>query len=108
MPCAAAFDAPVVSSDKCAEASNPVIVYCVRITPSGTTYRKNFRLLVPPEKPQLLIQCVKTNEALWCELGAKIRNSTTPAAPATCGAAEPLFQYESTWLGKRLMNTWIA
>ena len=36
-PWAAAFDAPPVSSETCAEASKPVIVYCVSRKPSGST-----------------------------------------------------------------------
>ena len=35
MPFAAPSAAPWVSSDRCAEASNPVIVYCVSRNPSG-------------------------------------------------------------------------
>ena len=85
MPWAAALAAPVVSSERWAEASKPVIVYCVRITPSGTTYRKNLRpLVLPPSKPELFTQCVNTNEALWCDVGPKIRISTMIAAPTTC------------------------
>src|ERR1700751_2449030 len=108
MPCAAALAALVVSSERCAEASKPVIVYWVRIPPSGTTYRKNLRLLVPPENPELLIQCVNTKDALWCELGPKIRISTIADAPTMCQYADELFQYDRMCAGNRLMNTWIA
>ena len=37
MPLAAPSAAPCVSSDRWAEASNPVIVYCVSRNPSGST-----------------------------------------------------------------------
>ena len=37
MPLAAAIDAALVSSERCAEASNPVIVYCVRRKPERET-----------------------------------------------------------------------
>jgi hypothetical protein len=37
MPFAAAFEAADVSSDRCAEASKPVIVYWVSRKPSGST-----------------------------------------------------------------------
>ena len=36
-PRAAACEAPRVSSDTCAHASKPVIVYCVSRKPSGST-----------------------------------------------------------------------
>src|SRR5260221_14530706 len=108
MPCADAFGAPVVSSERCAEASKPVIVYCVRITPSGTTYRKNFQPLVPPEKPELFTQWVKTNEALWWDVGPKISTRTMSAAPTTCQYADALFQTDRMWAGNRLRITWIS
>ena len=60
-PCAAAFEAPPVSSETCAEASNPVIVYCVSKKPSGST-RNQYQ---PSPKPELLMRSVNTKLAVW-------------------------------------------
>ncbi len=46
MPFAAALDASAVSSDRWAQASNPVIVYWVSRKPNGTIANQNARLLV--------------------------------------------------------------
>ena len=48
MPLAAAFAAEPVSSERCAEASNPVIVYCVSRKPNGMIAKKNQKPLVLP------------------------------------------------------------
>src|SRR3954453_2452796 len=48
-PLAADLAAPCVSSEMCAEASKPVIVYCVSRKPSGSTYHQN----IPLPKPEL-------------------------------------------------------
>ena len=61
MPRAAALAAPAVSSETCALASKPVIVYWVSRKPSGSTYHQNML----DEKPELLMWCVKTKLALW-------------------------------------------
>ena len=50
MPLAAAVDADAVSSERCAQASNPVIVYCVSRKPNGTMANQNPRLVVSPSK----------------------------------------------------------
>ena len=61
MPLAAAFDADAVSSDRWAEASNPVIVYCVSRKPNGTIANQKPKLLVAPSlKPELLKRSVNT------------------------------------------------
>ena len=53
--------APWVSSDRWAEASNPVIVYCVSRKPSGSTQNQNPKpLVLPPPKPELLNRSVNT------------------------------------------------
>ena len=50
MPLAAAIDAVEVSSERWADASKPVIVYCVSRKPNGTTANQNPALVVlPPE-----------------------------------------------------------
>ena len=48
MPLAAAFDADAVSSERCAEASKPVIVYCVSRKPNGTIANQNANVFVVP------------------------------------------------------------
>ena len=61
MPLAAAVDAVEVSSDRWAEASNPVIVYCVSRKPNGTIANQKAKLLVPPPRnPELLKRSVNT------------------------------------------------
>ena len=61
MPLAAAVDAVEVSSDRWAEASNPVIVYCVSRKPNGTIANQKAKpLVLPPAKPELLKRSVNT------------------------------------------------
>ena len=58
---AAAVDALEVSSDRCAQASKPVIVYCVSRKPNGMMMNQNPGLDVLPSKyPELLNRSVKT------------------------------------------------
>ena len=50
MPLAAAIEADEVSSDRWAQASKPVIVYCVSRKPNGTTANQKPKLdVLPPE-----------------------------------------------------------
>ena len=50
-----------VSSERWAEASNPVIVYCVSRNPNGMIAKKNPKLVVLPlPNPELLNRSVKT------------------------------------------------
>src|SRR3954447_7037042 len=86
MPLAAPFAADSVSSDRCAEASYPVIVYCVSSAPSGRTYHQK----APWWKPELLMVSVNTKFALWCFEGPKMRISTMIEAPNTCHHTEML------------------
>ena len=61
MPLAAPVAAESVSSERWAQASKPVIVYCVSRKPNGMTAKKKKRLLVlPSENPELLNRSVKT------------------------------------------------
>ena len=61
IPLAAAIVAEDVSSDRWAQASNPVIVYCVSRKPNGMIAKKKAKLLVlPSEKPELLNRSVNT------------------------------------------------
>ena len=48
MPLAAAIEADDVSSERWAQASNPVIVYWVSRKPNGTTANQKARLVVLP------------------------------------------------------------
>ena len=48
MPLAAALDAAAVSSDRCAEASKPVIVYCVSRKPNGHDREPEANVFVLP------------------------------------------------------------
>src|SRR5689334_18983477 len=91
MPRAAWFAAPCVSSDRCAEASYPVIVYWVSRKPSGSTYSQNpGPCVLPSTNPELLMVLVNTKDRLWCASGPKIRARTTTAEPATCHHTETL------------------
>src|SRR3954469_24717579 len=91
MPLAAAFDAVAVSSDRCADASNPVIVYCVSSRPRGSTRNQNFTsLTAPPSNPELLILVVNTQLIAWWVFGTKARMPITRAAPTTCHHTEML------------------
>src|SRR5262245_36908818 len=60
MPTAAIREASRVSSAMCADASKPVIVYCDISRPSPNTYQNMSDEKLCPEKPELLIVCVKT------------------------------------------------
>ena len=92
MPFAADVAADAVSSERWAQASKPVIVYCVSRKPSGSTASQNVvPPVVPSPKPELLNRSVKTKPALWCWSGTMIRMSTTTAAPTTCHHTEMLF-----------------
>ncbi len=48
MPLAAALDASAVSSDRWAQASKPVIVYCVSRNPNGTIANQKAKVVVLP------------------------------------------------------------
>ncbi len=83
MPLAAVSAALFVSSERCAEASYPVIVYWVSSAPMGrTTTRNPSPWVLPPKKPVLFTVEVNTDEALawWC--GRKTRMRTMAAARA--------------------------
>ena len=65
MPLAAESAAECVSSDRWAEASYPVIVYCVSRAPRGNTMKmKPHPFVFPPKNPVLLTVEVKTILAL--------------------------------------------
>src|SRR4051794_11680112 len=91
IPLAAASDAADVSSDRCADASKPVIVYCVRSRPSGSTRNQNLTsAMAPLSKPELLILVLNTQPIAWCVFGTNARIAITTAAPATCHQTEML------------------
>src|SRR5690349_12257831 len=104
MPLAAALAALLVSSDRCADASYPVIVYCVRIAAIGSTKnRKPQPDVEPPNMPLLLIVLANTSPRLACCSGSTHSNRITTAAPATCHHTEMLLMMASRWLEKMLM-----
>ena len=84
---AAEIAASCVSSETCADASKPVIVYCVSRKPSGSTYHQN--MLWP--KPELFCVWVNTSLKLAWSDGAKIRIPTITRTPATCQKTEMPF-----------------
>src|SRR5690625_399501 len=86
MPLAAPCEAAAVSSDRCADASKPVIVYCVSKKPSGNTRNQYFA----SSYPELFKRSVKTKLRLWCWSGTTARIRITIAAPATCHHTEML------------------
>jgi hypothetical protein len=88
IPQAAPSDALRVSSLMCAEASNPVIVYCAIRRPVPKTYQKAMLPQPVPEKPELLIVSVKTNPNDWWCSGTTIRIATTTSTPTMCHHAE--------------------
>src|SRR5690242_18567915 len=105
MPFAAELAALLVSSERWAEASYPVIVYWVRMTESGRTAKTNpHPVVLPPKKPVLFTVSVNTDDRLAWWLGAKARMSTTAAAPKTCHHTEMLFRIASRWLEKMFTN----
>ena len=105
MPLAAESAAECVSSDRWAEASYPVIVYCVSRAPIGrTTKMKPNPLVLPPKNPVLLTVEVKTMLALAWWWGRKIRISTMAVAPITCQYTEMLLKMASRWLEKMLAS----
>ncbi len=86
IPVAAIREALFVSSAVCADASNPVIVYCASSSPRPHT-NQNVGLdhdVVPPPKPELLTVSVKTYESDWCRSGTMIRTATMTATPTMC------------------------
>src|SRR4051812_26133683 len=105
MPLAAAPAALLVSSDRCAEASYPVIVYCVRMAEIGSTKNSQPAPLVAPENmPVLLMVLAKTSCRLaWCA-GTRNRIRMTAAAPNTCHHTETLLITASRWLEKMLIT----
>src|SRR5262249_27602080 len=99
-PRAAALAAPCVSSEMCADASKPVIVYWVRRKPSGSTYHQN--MLSP--KPELFRCVVKTWSTLACWSGTMTRTPTITATPRTCHHTEMLLKIATRWLPRMLMK----
>src|SRR5215471_6681632 len=96
MPFAAALAALLVSSDRCADASYPVMVYCVRIAEIGSTNSRKPQPDVEPEKiPELLMVFAKTSETLACWSGSSHRIAITALAPATCPHTETLLMTAS-------------
>src|SRR3954468_7073853 len=109
MPLAAAPAALMVSSDGCADASEPVIVYWVRIAAIGSTNsRKPQPDEEPPNMPLLLIVLANTSPKLACWSGMAHRITITAAAPATCHHTDTLLMIASRWDEKMLMSAEIA
>src|SRR6476619_8290418 len=97
MPLAAPLAALLVSSDRCADASYPVIVYCVRIAEIGSTNsRKPQPDVEPPNMPLLLIVLANTSLKLACCAGMAHKITMTAAAPATCHHTEMLLMTNRT------------
>jgi hypothetical protein len=103
MPLAAPSAALLVSSDRCAEASYPVIVYWVRIAAIGSTKISQPKPLSPLDIPVLLTVVANTSLKLACRLGSRIRMRMTAAAPTTCHHTEMLLMTANRWLEKMLM-----
>src|SRR5690606_30034944 len=86
MPRAAVRDADRVSSLMCADASNPVIVYCDISRPMPNTNQK-----AESENPELLMVSPNTKAADWWLSGTKASTATTTATPTMCHHAEMVF-----------------
>src|SRR5215217_1844222 len=109
MPLAAALAALLVPSDRCADASYPVIVYWVRIAAIGSTKsRKPQPEVAPPNMPLLLIVLANTSPKLACCSGMAHRITITAAAPATCHHTETLLMTAKRCEEKMLMSAEIA
>src|SRR6478735_4369789 len=109
MPWAAAFAAPWVSSDRWTEASNPVIVYWVRMKPNGMITNQNAIVLVDPsDHPDPLNLSVKTWDTLRCWSGTKSRTPIRNVAPTTCHHTEMLLNSARRWLEKMLITVMSA
>src|SRR4051794_14069556 len=105
MPLAAALAALLVSSERCADASYPVIVYWVRIAAIGSTKsRKPQPEVEPPNMPLLLMVLANTSPKLACCSGISHRIAMTAAAPATCHHTEMLLMMASRCDEKMLMS----
>src|SRR5689334_10156470 len=105
MPLAAPSAALLVSSDRCADASYPVIVYCVRIADIGSTKRRKPKPEVePPNQPVLLTVVANTVEKLACWSGIIHRIATTARAPITCHHTEMLLMTASRCDEKMLIS----
>src|ERR1700686_2969066 len=103
MPLAAPSAALLVSSERWAEASYPVMVYWVSRAPMGrTTIRNPKPWVLPPKKPVLFTVEVNTIEALAWWAGMKARMRTRAAAPKTCHHTEMLLIQARRWLEKML------
>ena len=96
MPLAAALAALLVSSERWAEASYPVIVYWVRIAEIGSTNNSQPQPEVaPPKIPLLLTVRAKTSPKLAWRSGTSARIAITAPAPATCHHTEMLLMTAS-------------
>src|SRR3569623_3778521 len=105
MPLAAGLAAPCVSSDRCTEASKPVIVYCVRMNPNGMiASQKLIDDVEPPDHPEPLNRSLKTCEKLRCWSGTQISAAIRMTAPATCHHTETLLRIANSWLEKMLIS----
>src|SRR3954449_4458486 len=100
-PLGAEVSEACVSSEMCAEASKPVIVYCVSRKPSGSTYHQNMLLL----KPELLMRSVKTVLKLAWLSGTTTRMPMITATPRTCHHTEMPLNLATRWLPRMLMST---
>src|ERR1700712_5031210 len=109
MPLAAAPAALLVSSERCAEASQPVIVYWVRMAEMGRTKISQPAPLVAPENmPVLLMVCANTSWKLAWWAGTRNRMRMTAAGPATCHHTETLLITASRWDEKMLITAAIT
>ena len=103
MPLAAALDADAVSSDRWAEASNPVIVYCVSRKPNGTIANQNAKLVVLPSlKPGVVEPLGEDVAERLVLVGDEDQDQHDRAAPTTCHQTETLFMIAIRWLLKML------
>jgi hypothetical protein len=100
MPLAAAVEADAVSSDRWAQASKPVIVYCVSRKPNGTTAN---------QKPSS--RCCRRVAGVVEPLGEDVaerlvlvghedQDQHDAEAPTTCHHTETLFMIAIRWLLK--------
>jgi hypothetical protein len=107
-PMGALQEAFRVSSERCADASKPVSVYCDMRAPQQATYAGLARTLHPsyPVAPVPSLKEAKTNLALWC-VGAFAKTAMAiDVMPRECKTMELLLRYRNMWIPKVLIMPW--
>ena len=76
----------------CAEASNPVIVYCAMSRPVEEDVDEHEAGRLPSPKPDALTVSVNTYRSDWCWSGTMRRIATITTTPTMCQYAETVLR----------------